>query len=93
MNRARGQVDNSADDSGAVYLYTRSVTTWSQAAYVKASNTDASDSFGRGLSLLSLIAGGTMGAVRFFTEQQAFSDAPQHRSGRYPCLDAFDGCH
>ncbi len=38
--------DNSQTDSGAVYVFTRSGTAWSQEAYVKASNTDAEDSFG-----------------------------------------------
>src|SRR4029077_6291601 len=33
--------DFSAEDSGAVYIYSRNGTTWSPAAYVKASNTKA----------------------------------------------------
>ena len=45
------QSDNSAIDSGAVYIFTRSGTTWSQQAYLKASNTDASDEFGSSVSL------------------------------------------
>ena len=40
------QADNSAADAGAVYVFTRSGTTWTQQAYVKASNTGASDCFG-----------------------------------------------
>jgi len=40
------QVDNSATDSGAVYVFTRTGTTWSQQAYIKASNTGAGDRFG-----------------------------------------------
>ena len=40
------QADNSAADAGAVYVFARSGTTWSQAAYVKASNTGAGDAFG-----------------------------------------------
>ena len=35
------QSDNSATESGAAYVFTRSGTTWSQQAYVKASNTGA----------------------------------------------------
>ena len=46
-----GQSDNSARNGGAVYVFTRSGTTWSQQAYLKASNTDADDSFGRSVSL------------------------------------------
>jgi hypothetical protein len=47
------QSDNSASDSGAVYVFTRSGTTWTQQAYVKASNTEGSDFFGGSLSLSS----------------------------------------
>lgn len=45
------QADNGADFSGAVYVFARSATTWSQQAYVKASNTAADDSFGVALAL------------------------------------------
>jgi len=37
--------------SGAVYVFARTGTTWSQQAYVKPSNTDANDEFGRSLAL------------------------------------------
>jgi len=45
------QADNTAADAGAVYVFTRSGTTWTQQAYVKASNTNAMDGFGYALSL------------------------------------------
>ncbi len=45
------QADNSAPFSGAAYVFTRSGSTWSQEAYVKASNTDSNDSFGAVLAL------------------------------------------
>ncbi|NOY65916.1 MAG: hypothetical protein GXP13_00720 [Gammaproteobacteria bacterium] len=45
------QSDNSVSNSGAVYVFTRSGTTWSQEAYIKASNPDAEDVFGRNLQL------------------------------------------
>jgi hypothetical protein len=48
------QFDNMAMGSGAVYAFTRSGTTWMQAAYVKASNNGpfaSSDFFGRGVAL------------------------------------------
>ncbi len=38
--------DNSASNSGAVYVFTRSGSTWTQQAYIKASNTEANDRFG-----------------------------------------------
>ena len=40
------QTDHSAADAGAAYLFTRTNTTWTQKAYIKASNTDAGDLFG-----------------------------------------------
>jgi hypothetical protein len=40
------QSNNNATDSGAVYVFVRSGTNWSQQAYLKASNTGASDYFG-----------------------------------------------
>jgi hypothetical protein len=45
------QSDNSAGTSGAVYLFVRSGTTWSQQAYLKASNTGVNDYFGRSVSV------------------------------------------
>src|SRR5581483_1146048 len=40
------QLNDSAENSGAVYVFTRSSGTWSQQAYLKASNTEAFDEFG-----------------------------------------------
>ena len=45
------QADNSAIDSGAAYVFTRSGGVWSQQAYLKASNTEAGDLFGYAVSL------------------------------------------
>jgi hypothetical protein len=45
------QNDDSADDAGAVYLFTRSGATWTQQAYVKGSNTSAFDEFGNSVAL------------------------------------------
>lgn len=45
------QRDNSANGAGAVYVFTRSGTTWSQQAYLKASNTDPWDFFGESVSV------------------------------------------
>jgi hypothetical protein len=45
------QTDNSALDSGAVYVFTRSGSAWSQQAYIKASNTGSNDWFGAGVAL------------------------------------------
>ncbi|MEK7285870.1 MAG: integrin [Nitrospirota bacterium] len=46
-----GQSSDGASNAGAVYLFVRSGTTWSQQAYIKASNPDAEDQFGNSLSL------------------------------------------
>ena len=43
--------DDSAITSGAVFVFVRIGELWQQQAYLKASNTDASDEFGRALSL------------------------------------------
>lgn len=40
------QTDNSAIRAGAVYVFTRTGSVWSQQAYLKASNTNAEDLFG-----------------------------------------------
>ena len=45
------QADNSAKNAGAVYVFSRGGGTWSQQAYLKASNTDARDWFGYSVSL------------------------------------------
>jgi hypothetical protein len=45
------QLDNSAPSAGAVYVFARVGATWSQQAYVKASNTRTLTGFGGGLAL------------------------------------------
>ena len=45
------ETDNSATNSGAVYIFTRSGTVWEQQTYIKASNTEANDQFGRYLCI------------------------------------------
>lgn len=44
------QLDNSAENAGAVYLFTRTDNSWVQQAYLKASNSDAGDFFGSDLA-------------------------------------------
>ncbi|TMG76709.1 MAG: hypothetical protein E6H75_07805, partial [Betaproteobacteria bacterium] len=43
--------DNTAPSAGAVYVYIRSGTTWTQQAYIKASNPGAGDQFGFSVAL------------------------------------------
>jgi hypothetical protein len=45
------QEDNGCTGAGAVYVFTRSGSTWSQQAYVKASNMNAHDGFGWSVSV------------------------------------------
>ncbi|MCC6206740.1 MAG: hypothetical protein IT488_01110 [Gammaproteobacteria bacterium] len=45
------ETDNSADASGAAYVYARAGASWSFEDYLKASNAEAGDSFARSLSL------------------------------------------
>ena len=61
------QSDNSARNSGAVYIFTRSGRTWSQQAYLKASNTGADDIFGHSVSL----SGDTLAVGAIFEDSSA----------------------
>jgi hypothetical protein len=49
LNGARN--DESADDAGAVYLFSRTGVQWSQTGYLKGSNTEAADEFGAAVGL------------------------------------------
>jgi hypothetical protein len=45
------QTNDAATEAGAVYVFTRTGTTWSQLAYVKGANTEAFDEFGGAVGL------------------------------------------
>lgn len=45
------EVGTGAPSSGAVYVFTRSGTTWSQQAYIKSSNSQSGDQFGNSVAL------------------------------------------
>lgn len=62
------QDDETAQEAGAVYLFTRDGSAWTQDAYVKGSNTDAYDEFG---SSLALSQDGTLMAVGARSEDSA----------------------
>ncbi|MBK8173660.1 MAG: integrin [Sandaracinaceae bacterium] len=47
------QADNSTASAGAVYIFTRAGSVWTQQAYIKASNTGAGDRFGWAIALSS----------------------------------------
>jgi hypothetical protein len=62
------QASNAASGAGAAYRFTRSGATWSQVAYVKASNTETNDDFGFSVALTG--DGSTL-AVGAFGEDSA----------------------
>lgn len=45
------QSNNDANESGAVYVFTLTGNTWSQQAYIKASNTEEGDWFGKSIAI------------------------------------------
>jgi hypothetical protein len=45
------QFDNTVSNAGAAYVFSRSGTTWTQQAYLKASNTEADDHFGEAVAV------------------------------------------
>jgi hypothetical protein len=69
------EANNSASDSGAVYVFRRTGTDWQQEAYLKASNTDAGDNFGTSVAL----AGDTL-AVGAFGEASAATGANDNQA-------------
>ena len=64
------QADMSASESGATYVFVRAGTTWTQQAYVKASNTNVDDEFGGSVALSG--DGNTL-AIAAFAESSAAS--------------------
>jgi hypothetical protein len=75
--------DDSAEEAGAVYVFSRSADSWSQRAYLKPSNTDPGDRFGFSLALSddgSTLAVGAIGedsAARIINGDQADNAAPE----------------
>lgn len=68
------QTNNDAANSGAVYVFTRSGTTWAQQAFVKAPTAATGDNFGQSVAVAgdTLVVGANMeasgaGAVHVFT--------------------------
>jgi hypothetical protein len=59
---------NEAEESGAVYVFTRSGSKWTAGAYVKGANTEAGDEFG---SAVALSGDGRIMVVGAHTEDSA----------------------
>jgi tartrate dehydratase beta subunit/fumarate hydratase class I family protein len=75
------QADNAAQSAGAVYVYTRAGTTWTQQAYVKPTGLDAGDLFG---IAVALDATGSTLAVGSFDEDgssRGINGAVDNRTG------------
>jgi len=70
------QSDNSVPDAGAAYVFTRQATTWSQAAYLKASNPSPGDNFGASVGV-------SAGRVVVGADHESSADA-------WPSLDQAD---
>ncbi len=51
LNTAAASTDNSSSNSGAAYVFQRSAGTWTQQAYLKASNSGPTDAFGQAVSI------------------------------------------
>ena len=61
-NGTSASSNNSSENSGAVYVYKRTGSTWAQEAYIKPSNSDAGDGFGGSVSISgNLMAVGATG--------------------------------
>jgi len=74
------QSDSAAEDSGAVYIFHRTGTTWQQRAYVKPSITSAGDSFGWSVAL----SDDTLAVGARFEDSAGTGVGAQHVGGTAP---------
>ncbi len=76
------QQKQTAEDSGVIYFFTRNGTTWTQTAYVKASNAEAYDEFGSAMALskdgkiMAVGASGEASAAKGVNGDQNDNSAP-----------------
>ena len=74
------QTDNSATNSGAVYVFQRTGTNWAQQAYLKLSNTEGGEEFGRAVAISgdTIVAGAALewSAATGVNGDQADNSAP-----------------
>ncbi|MCO5213329.1 MAG: hypothetical protein M9936_26805, partial [Caldilinea sp.] len=68
---AGGESNNSATDAGAVYVFVRSGVTWSQQAFLKASNAESPSGFGDGFGSAVAISGDTLVAAAYNEDSNA----------------------
>jgi hypothetical protein len=90
INTPGFQDDDTANDAGAVYIFTRSGTTWTQRDYLKSSNNDAGDRFG---FVVALSASGNTLASTGYDEDgsgRSATSIPDNRRGGTGALYIFD---
>ncbi len=79
------QASNGANDAGAAYVFVHNGTTWSQQAYLKASNTQAEDAFGHSVAVsgdtIAVGAHGEDSAAPGVNGNQASNAAPGSGAG------------
>jgi len=77
------QSDNNASSAGAVYVFVRTGSTWTQQAYLKASNPDADDYFGISVSVSgdTIVAGAIQEASQATGVNGDESDNSAYRAG------------
>ena len=73
------QGDDTAQSAGAVYVFTRTGTTWAQQAYIKSSNADAGDLLGFSVALSG--DGNTLAAAAFDEDGTGRGINPLHDNG------------
>ena len=94
VNRLEFQNDDTAASSGAVYIFTRTGATWSQQAYIKASNADGGDLFGYNVALSAsgdTLAVGTYDEDGSGRSPNAIPDARRNGCGAVYVFDRTDG--
>ena len=79
-NGAGGPADNSASNAGAAYVFVRSGATWSQQAYLKASNAGAGDNFGVSVAISGNAADGDIVVVGAYGEDSNGAGGPSDNS-------------
>ncbi len=82
-NGAGGPTDNSASSAGAAYVFVRNGATWSQQAYLKASNAEAGDNFGLSVAVDEDAAGGPTAVVGARYEDSNGAGGPTDNSAPF----------
>ena len=85
------QNDNSAVAAGAAYVFVRNGTTWSQQAYLKASNTDVGGGFGLSVAVSgdTVVVGGGAAAYVFVRNGTTWSQQAYLRASNADASDGF----